>query len=87
MDRIVHVHIGCGHIWVIREVTQQDGWKSQDGRMTTKRGARLCIPNLTRHLFVILLYSDTRDFKVGDYGLPTIGRETFGAGTRQRVLP
>ena len=35
-----------------RELTQQDGWKPQDGRMTKKRGARLCIPNLTRHLIV-----------------------------------
>ena len=35
-------------------ITQQDGWKTRDGRMTKKSGARLCIPNLTRHLFVIL---------------------------------
>ena len=28
-----------------------------------------------------------RDFKIGDYGLPTVGREAFGTGTRQRVLP
>ena len=27
------------------------------------------------------------DFKIGDYGLPTVGREAFGTGTRQRVLP
>ena len=37
-----------------RELTQQDGWKTQDCRLTKKCGARLCIPNLTRHLFVIL---------------------------------
>ena len=29
-----------------RELTQQDGWKSQDGRMTKKCCARLCIPSL-----------------------------------------
>ena len=28
-----------------------------------------------------------RDFKIGEYGLPTVGREAFGTGTRQRVLP
>ena len=28
-----------------------------------------------------------RDFKIGDYGLPTVGREVFETGTRQRVLP
>ena len=37
-----------------RELTQQNGWKTQDGRMTKKCGARLCIPGLTRHVFVIL---------------------------------
>ena len=31
--------------------------------------------------------ADIRDFKIGDYGLPTVGREAFGTGTRQRVLP
>ena len=30
--------------------------------------------------------SDIRDFKIGDYGLPTVGQEAFGTGTRQRVL-
>ena len=30
---------------------------------------------------------DNRDFKIGDYGLPTVGREAFETGTRQRVLP
>ena len=30
---------------------------------------------------------DNRDFKIGDYGLPTVGREAFGTGTRQRDLP
>ena len=38
----------------IRKLTQQDGWKTQDGRMTKKCRARLCIPNLTRDFFVIL---------------------------------
>ena len=38
----------------IRELTHQDGWKTQDGRMTKKYGARLCIPTLTRHFFVIM---------------------------------
>ena len=28
-----------------------------------------------------------RDFKIGDYGLPTVRREAFGTGTRQRALP
>ena len=28
-----------------------------------------------------------RDFKIGDYGLPTVGREALGTGTRQRALP
>ena len=40
--------------WVNRELTQQGGWKTQDGRMTKKCGARLCIPGLARHFFVIL---------------------------------
>ena len=31
--------------------------------------------------------TEIRDFKIGDYGLPTVGREAFGTGTRQRVLP
>ena len=39
---------------VNRDLTQQDGWKNQDGRMTNECCARLCIPNLTRHFFVIL---------------------------------
>ena len=39
----------------IRELTQQAGWKTQDGRMMEKCGARLRIPNFTRHFFVILL--------------------------------
>ena len=30
----------------IRELTQQDGGKTRDGRMTKKCGARLCIPGL-----------------------------------------
>ena len=25
--------------------------------------------------------------RLGDYGLPTVGREAFGTGTTQRVLP
>ena len=28
-----------------------------------------------------------RDLKIGDYGLPTVGREAFATGMRQRVLP
>jgi len=31
--------------------------------------------------------SRIRDFKIGDYGLPTVGQEAFGTGTKQRVLP
>ena len=38
----------------MRELTQQVGWKTQDGRMTKKSGARLCIPHLTRHFYIIL---------------------------------
>ena len=34
-----------------RELTQQDGCKTQDGRMTKKCGVRLCIPGLARHSF------------------------------------
>ena len=34
-----------------RELTQQDGSKTQDGRMTKKCGARLCIPGLARNFF------------------------------------
>ena len=30
------------------DLTQRDGWKTQDGRMTKKR---LCIPIVTRHFF------------------------------------
>ena len=32
-------------------------------------------------------FANIRDFKIGDYGLPTVGREAFETGTRQRVLP
>ena len=28
-----------------------------------------------------------RDFKIGDYGLPTVGREAFGTGTRKGFFP
>ena len=31
---------------VIGDFTQQDGWKTQDDRMTKKGGARLCVPRL-----------------------------------------
>ena len=30
---------------------------------------------------------EIRDFKIGDYGLPTVGREALGAGMRQKALP
>ena len=33
---------------VNRQLTQQDGWKTQGGRKTTKCRVRHCIPNLTR---------------------------------------
>ena len=36
---------------VIRELMQQDSGKTQDGRMTKKCGARLCIPGLARHFY------------------------------------
>ena len=35
----------------IRDLTQRDGWKTQDGRMTKKCCARLCIPGLARHFY------------------------------------
>ena len=38
----------------IRDLTQQDGWKTQDGRMTKKYRVRLGILSLARHFFVIL---------------------------------
>ena len=38
----------------IKELTQQDVWKTQDSRKMKMCGARLCIPNLTWHFFVIL---------------------------------
>ena len=41
--------------WDIRELTQQDSWRTKDDRMTKKCGARLCMPNFMRHFFVILL--------------------------------
>ena len=37
-----------------RDLTQQDGWKTKDGRMMKKCSARLCIPGVGRHFFVIL---------------------------------
>ena len=44
-----------GFMRAIRELTQQDGWKTQDSKTAKKNcGARLCIPNLTRHFFVTL---------------------------------
>ena len=36
----------------IRHLTQQDGWKTEDGRMRKKCCARQCIPGATRHFFV-----------------------------------
>ena len=40
-----------------RDLMQQDGWKTQDSRRKKKCWARLCIPGLARHFFVILLLS------------------------------
>ena len=37
-----------------RELTQQDGWKTREGRMMKKCNAILCIPNLTPCFFVFL---------------------------------
>ena len=36
------------------ELTQQDGWKTQDGRMTKKCRVRLGMHSLARHFFAIL---------------------------------
>ena len=44
---VVHVLGSVVHC-VNRELTQQDGCKTQDGRMT-KNVARDCIPGLARH--------------------------------------
>ena len=41
-------------IYVIRDLTQQDGWKTQDGRATKKCRAGAAMPSLARHFFVIL---------------------------------
>ena len=38
----------------IRDQMYQDCWNTQDGRMTKNCRARLCIPGLARHFFVIL---------------------------------
>ena len=37
-----------------RELTQQDGWNTQDGRMTKKCRVRLGMHSLAPHFFVIL---------------------------------
>ena len=41
-------------VYVIRDLTQQDGWKTQDGRATKKSRAGAGMPSLARHFFVIL---------------------------------
>ena len=40
--------------FIIRDLTQQDGWRTQAGRMTKNCRARLCIPGLALEFFVIL---------------------------------
>ena len=42
---------------IIRDLTQQDGWKTQDGRKMKKWYARLCIPGLARRYFFNILPS------------------------------
>ena len=42
---------------IIRDLTQQDGWKTQDGRKMKKWYARLCIPGLARRSFFNILPS------------------------------
>ena len=54
MSLFLSANILEGSCCVSSELTQQDGWKTQDGRMAKKCRARLCIPDLTRHVFVIL---------------------------------
>ena len=39
---------------VTSELTQQDGWKTQDGRMTKKCRVRSGMHSLARHFFAIL---------------------------------
>ena len=38
---------------LIRDLTQQDGWKTQDGKMVKKCHARPGMHNLAQHFFVI----------------------------------
>ena len=40
-----------------------------------------------RNYSPVTVSENIRDFKIGDYVLPTVGREAFGTGTRHRVLP
>ena len=51
-DRLLSHEKVCGS--VIRDLTQKDGWKTQDGRMTKKCRARPGMHSLALHFFVIL---------------------------------
>ena len=51
---VVNCFFRVAHRKQFRELTQQDGWKTWDATMTKKCRGRPCIPNLTRHFFVIL---------------------------------
>ena len=61
-----------------RDLTQQDVWKTQDGRITKTSRARLCIPGLTRHFPVILPSSCVRSL------LRKVPTRDLKSGRRQR---
>ena len=47
------VHTQKRRVFETRDRTQQNGWKSEDGRMTREKcRARLRIPGLARHFLV-----------------------------------
>ena len=50
VDRVHEYDIVCQHavLSINSELTQQDGWKTQDGRMAKKCRATLCISDLTQ---------------------------------------
>ena len=72
---------------VNRQLTQQDRWKTQDGRKTKKCRVRLCIPNLTRHFFVILpsrVLQPSCCVKSNDDIPPPIYKQSCGGNHRQK---
>ena len=53
-DVLVAVAVVVAKAPINRELTQQDGWNTQDGRMTKKCRVRLGMHSLARHFFAIL---------------------------------